>query len=268
MPDIEFLLPLSGLLTIPVEDLLTGGYTNKNAEHANETPPAENPMQPAINALQTDEILIKFGYSVIPVIESEPTAEGSFFNKIHQLRRSIVQSHGILIPLMRFMDNINMDVNDYTIDIMNKTVAKGTVYPGMSVTLLDKEGTKFTDPVTGKNAVWVPDSEINPEEADQYISCSDFLLGHIRFYLEQNLPVLVTREMVKLLVDAASVKFPITAEEAVPNRMPYGKFAELIAALLQKGKSVRNMYAVLNYICNAPSVEDIPALAEGVAELL
>jgi flagellar biosynthesis component FlhA len=217
MPDIEFLLPLSQLLDVPVEDILTGGHTSKEAIN-------ENKQASLIDSMQMDEILLHIGYEIIPLLEEENG--GGLLNYMPKIRREIAKKYGVIIPLIRLLDDVNLNKNEYAITIMGKTVAK--------------------------------------EKA----TCSHSIYEHFSHVIEQNLPSLITREMVKLLTDATAIKYPITVEEAVPNRISYGDLAKLIIALLNKGKSVRNMYVILNHICNSPQVNDITLLANEIVDLL
>jgi flagellar biosynthesis protein FlhA len=266
MPDIEFWLPLSQLLDVPLEDVLTGGHTGKESINENKQPSV-------IDFMQIDEIRILFGYNLIPLVN---TAQGGeMLNDVVLTRRAIALNHGVVIPIIRLRDDVHLDKNDYEIYIMGKSVVKNKAYPGRSFAFIGEiepteklNGIEFDEPISGKKAIWVLNDEIPTDKKDKFHSCGQFMRRHFQHVIEQNLSMLITREMAKLLADTTAIKYPLTVEEAVPKRISYGDLAKLVITLLGMGKSVQNMYAILSYVCDSPKVDDIPALANEIAPLL
>ena len=229
VPDIEHLMPLSQFLDIAVEDILTGGNAPKQSPTENA---ATNPYESIYRQMRYNDIVLTFSLSLLPVLEMEEKdgkVSGDFWEHIIGTRNRIAKTHGIVIPTIRVMDNVRLADNEYEIYIHGKSVFKGCT--------------------------------TNSDNPPAQCYC-DFLVT-----LEAHLPTLVTREMAKLLVDAASLTHPLTAEEAVPARLSYGGLAQLIRILLKRKKCLRNMYAILNHICDAAQVTDMEALAEEIIAL-
>jgi len=261
MPDIEFLLPLSQLLNIPLEDLLTGGRTSVESLGDKKQPSV-------ISLMQIDEIRINLGHNLISLANQ-------LLENVFQIRKEIALKHGIILPLVRICDDEHLDKNIYEISIMGKVMAENKAYAGRSFAFIEKtklaekhSGIEFDDPISGKKAVWIPSDEIITDKLSEFYSCNHFVSNHLQYVITQNLSLLITREMAKFLTDAAAVKFPLTAEESVPKLMSYGDLAKLIKALLSMGKSVQNMYTILDYICGSPQFDSIDELAGKIAPLL
>ena len=267
LPDIDFLLPLSNLLDISIEGLLTGSHTSKESINENKQPIS------VIDLIQTDEILMRIGQDLILLVD---TAQGGdFLEHIVETRRKLSMKYGVVIPTVRLRDEISFDKNYYEISIMGKIVANNKAYPVRSYIFIDENksaekysGIEFQEPISKNKALWVLNDEIDKDSAVEFITCAQLIRRHFQHVIEQNLSMLISREMAKLLADATAIKYPVTVEEAVPNRMSYGNFAKLLVSLLNSGKSVRNMYEILNHICDAKHVDDIPALAEELSALL
>jgi len=214
MPDIEFLLPLSRLLGITVEDILTGEFSTINIQS-----PYEKNSASVLDSLLVDDINIYIAHNLIPLVEE--SSGGDLTKRVFETRKLIAKKYGILMPVVRIRDNINLTGNQYTISILGKEKIKA-------------EGN------------------------------ADDIINSLIKIIEENLPTFITREMAKTLVDTAAVKYPITAADAVPGKISYGKLAKLIICILNEGKSVRNMYAVLNYICDADCAVEVEEMARQI----
>ena len=261
MPDIEFLLPLSQMFDVSLEYLLTDGYKD---------PINENKPISVVELVQIDEILIVFGHNLIPLVDS--AQGGDLLNRVVEIRKEITMKYGLVMPIVRLRDDVNVDKNEYKISIMGKVVAKNKAYPGRSLVFFEDieadikyNGIEADDPASGKKAIWVANDEL---KTDKFHSCAHFIHRHFQYVVEQNLPAIINREMAKLLADATAIKFPLTVEEAVPKRISYGDLAKLLILLINMGKCVGNMYTILNYICDSPQVDDLSGLANEIAVLL
>ena len=85
LPDIEFLLPLSELLDIPVTDILTGGHSPKDASE-------EKPVN-AVDLIQQDLIGLYINFQLIPLVM--PEKGGTLFEDIKEIRLALARKWGI-----------------------------------------------------------------------------------------------------------------------------------------------------------------------------
>ena len=271
IPDIEFLLPLSQLLNVPLEDLLTGNIATE--EKINKEEDISKEINSAIDLLPIAEIEIKLSCSLTPLADKE--CGGDFLDRISIIRRIIALEWGVVIPAVRVRDSIQLAENKYIISIRGKVKAEGTAYPNMSFVFAEKhgvaekiEGIKAEDPIFEKEIIWVDNNKIVAEYKDEFINCGSFLSAHLTEIIKENLTALITLEMVKMLVDTAAIRYPLTKEEVVPNKVSYIQLTKLLRCILNEKKSIRDMYTILNYICESDDASDISKLAKEIAAVI
>ncbi|GAI55142.1 unnamed protein product, partial [marine sediment metagenome] len=81
---------------------------------------------------------------------------------------------GIVIPLVRLRDNINLEPTTYVIKILDHIVAKGQLEPNMFLAMdagnvqTKVEGIKTTEPVYGLPALWIAPADKEKAELNGY----------------------------------------------------------------------------------------------------
>ncbi len=92
-----------------------------------EEPDVESLRKPEniIPLLQVDPIELEFGYGIIPL--ADPNQGGDLFDRLIMIRRQIALEYGIVVPMIRLRDNIQLNSNAYIIKIKGAVVAQGTV---------------------------------------------------------------------------------------------------------------------------------------------
>ena len=65
--------------------------------------------------LQVDPIELEFGYGIIPL--ADPNQGGDLFDRLVMIRRQIALELGLIVPIIRLRDNIQLDSNQYLIKI-------------------------------------------------------------------------------------------------------------------------------------------------------
>lgn len=271
LPDIEFLRPLSNLFEIPLDDLLTGDITGK--ESICESKAGDVKQVSVLDLLSVDEIRVHFAFNLIPLVDV--AQGGDLLERVVSIRKNIATEYGLVMPTVRLRDDTGLAENEYEISIREKVKATGKVYPGMSYIIPGLHGINedlsdivIEDPICGQKGVWVSAEKINPEYQEKFISCNSFIAAHLQHVVQQNLCTFISREAAKMLADTAAIKYPLTVEEAVPGRISYGRLSKLLIGILNEGKSVRDMYTILNFVCNANQVDDMNTLAKQVAQVL
>ncbi|MFP3488943.1 FHIPEP family type III secretion protein, partial [Staphylococcus sp. SIMBA_130] len=90
--------------------------------------------------LQVDPIEFEFGYGLIPLADQKQG--GDLLDRVIMIRRQIALEFGIVVPVIRIRDNIQLEPNEYVIKIKGNRVAGGEVrldqYLAMSSGLEDE----------------------------------------------------------------------------------------------------------------------------------
>ncbi|KKC29623.1 flagellar biosynthesis protein FlhA [Caldanaerobacter subterraneus subsp. pacificus DSM 12653] len=103
--------------------------------------------------LQIDPIELEFGYELIPL------ASGELLDRIVMIRRQIALELGIVVPMIRLRDNIQLKPNEYVIKIKGNEIARGKVYVDRYMAMTageieeDVEGIREREPAFGLPAI-------------------------------------------------------------------------------------------------------------------
>lgn len=163
--------PINDLLTLPLALLLAaGGYYLSpkkaklllNEEAASEEDvPADDMKSPesVVNLLSVDPIEFEFGYGLIPLADTNQG--GDLLDRIVMIRRQLALELGLVIPVVRIRDNIQLQPNEYRLKIKGNEMARGdllldhylAISPGMGDDMI--EGIDTIEPAFQMPAKWI-----------------------------------------------------------------------------------------------------------------
>ena len=142
----------------PIEEV------DETEERAQEMAAPENVVQ----LLNTDPIEFEFGYALIPI--ADQNQGGDLLDRVVMIRRQLALELGLVIPVVRIRDNIQLNPNEYQLKIKGNQVAQGELYINhylaMSPDLEDDgiDGIETKEPAFGLPAKWI--TEEMKEEAE------------------------------------------------------------------------------------------------------
>src|SRR5690606_32691649 len=76
-----------------------------------------------VNLLNVDPIEFEFGYGLIPLVDAQQG--GDLLDRVVMIRRQLALELGLVIPVVRIRDNIQLQPNEYRIKIKGNELAKG-----------------------------------------------------------------------------------------------------------------------------------------------
>ena len=76
-----------------------------------------------VNLLNVDPIEFEFGYGLIPLADANQG--GDLLDRVVMIRRQLAIELGIVIPVVRIRDNIQLQPNEYRIKIKGNEMARG-----------------------------------------------------------------------------------------------------------------------------------------------
>ena len=126
--------PINDLLTIPIAGLLIfGGYrfsmflrlNMKQSQEMEEEIESDEMKSPesVVNLLNMDPIEFEFGYGLIPLVDANQG--GDLLDRIVMIRRQLAIELGLVIPVVRIRDNIQLQPNEYRLKIKGNEMARG-----------------------------------------------------------------------------------------------------------------------------------------------
>ncbi len=273
MPKVQFLL-LGGAVALVGR---TASRAEKKPLSAPETPAKKTEKEPVEELLDMDRISVHVGVRLITLVD--PRKSNTIFERIGALRRQFAQHLGIVIPLVRLRDDLNLEPNAYEIRLSEIPVAKGRLEPEMFLAMdpggvREKvEGIKTTEPVYGLPAIWVSAGKKETAELNGYtvIDPESVFITHLSETLKRHADELLTREDVQLLVDRLRKNQPSLVGEIVgaDSDVSIALLQRVLKNLLKGGIPVRELTAILESLAeNASKTKNANTLTEVVRKSL
>lgn len=278
--------PINDLLTIPIASLLAfGAYqltkqarvaetTTEETEEEIETDQMKSP-ESVVSLLSVDPIEFEFGYGLIPLADANQG--GDLLDRIVMIRRQLALELGIVIPVVRIRDNIQLQPNEYRLKIKGNEVARGELlldhYLAMSPGVDDDsiEGIDTIEPAFGLPAKWI--SEEMKERAEMFgytvVDPPSVVSTHITELLKAHAHELLGRQETKQLIDHVKESYPILVEEVTPNPLSVGDIQKVLANLLREKVSIRNLPVIFETLADfGRMTTDADLLTEYVRQAL
>jgi len=274
MPKIPFLLLGAGSAVLG----RLVARTEKDQKQKQTGAPQEKPeKQPVEELLDVDRVSVHVGVRLIGMVD--PRKDSTIFERIGALRRRFAQQLGVIIPLVRLRDNINIEPNAYEIRIAELPVAKGRLEPDMFLamdpgTVQGKvEGVATTEPVYGLPALWITPANKERAELNGYtvIDPESVFITHLSETLRRHADDLLTRQDVQLLIDRLRKIQPSLVGEGIgPDReVSIGLLQRVLKNLIKDGIPIRELTAILESLGeNTPKTKNAAVLTEMVRKRL
>lgn len=269
-------LYLGFLFNKEVKSAISDVVSTGSPEHAAASE-AEDARRPEniIPLLQVDPIELEFGYGIIPL--ADPNQGGDLFDRLVMIRRQIALEYGMIVPMIRLRDNIQLHPNQYNIKIKGADIAKGEImfdhYMAMNPgsTEGEIEGIDTIEPAFGLQAKWITEDQRETAELLGYtvVDPSSIISTHLTEVVKKHAYELLTRQDVKQLIDNVKENNPTLIEELVPNQMSIGEIQKVLANLLREGVSIRDLLSILDTLSDYIHVtRDVNILTEYVRQKL
>ena len=260
--------PINDVITMPIAILLgVGGYYLSRAKHQavrEEMAPTEEELEDnemkspesVVNLLSVDPIEFEFGYALIPLADTNQG--GDLLDRIVMIRRQLALELGLVIPVVRIRDNIQLQPNEYCLKIKGNEVAKGellldhylAISPGVDDDLI--EGIDTLEPAFKMPAKWI--SESVKEQAEMFgytvVDPPSVVSTHITEVIKSYAHELIGRQETKQLIDHTKETYPILIEEVTPNPLSVGDIQRVLAKLLKESVSIRNLPIIFEVLAD------------------
>ena len=227
--------------------------SEKDRQGKGETPSekAKTQKQPVEDLLDVDRISVQVGVRLIGMVD--PRKDSTIFDRIGALRRRFAGQLGIIMPLVRLKDNINLESNVYEIRLFDHVVAQGQLEPNMflamdSGTVENKiEGMETSEPVYGLPALWITEDVKENAELSGYtvIDPESVFITHLSETLKKHADELLTRQDVQILVDRLRKTQPALVGEVIGELVPIGMLQRVLKNLLANAIPIRELTTIL-----------------------
>jgi flagellar biosynthesis protein FlhA len=274
MPKVQFLLLAVGTALLGKMATKAEKAPPKQQTGAQKKEPEKEPVE---NLLDMDRVSVHVGVRLITMVD--PRKSNTIFDRIGALRRQFAQQMGIIIPLVRLRDDLNIEPNSYEIRLSEVPVAKGYLEPEMFLAMdagavhEKVDGIKTTEPVYGLPALWIPAGKKEAAEVNGYtvIDPESVFITHLSETLKRHADEMLTREDVQLLIDRLRKNQPSLVGEVIgaEGDVSVGLLQRVLRNLLRSNIPIRELTAILEALAeNAPKTKNATTLTEMVRKSL
>lgn len=239
-------------------------------ENANELEDIRDPKH-VYDLLQVDQIELEFGYELIPL------ASGDLLDRIVMIRRQCALDMGIIVPMIRLRDNIQLKSNEYVIKIRGNEIGRGRVYVDRYLSMnagesnTEIKGIHDKEPAFGLPAIWIDENERPNAEARGYtvVDVPSVIATHLTHLIKKHSYELLGRQEVQGLLDNVKATNPALIDELVPKLLSLGEIEKVLCNLLREGLSIRDLITILETLADYAAItRDTDVLTEYTRQAL
>ena len=173
--------------------------------------------------LQVDPLEIEVGYGLIPLVDEDHG--GSLLNRITIIRRQVAMDLGIVVPMIRIRDNLQLSASTYVVKLRGIEIGRGELmvnqFLAMNSGLATEEieGVETTEPAFGLPARWVAAAQKQRAELLGYtvVDPPSVLTTHLSELIRRHAPELLSRQDTQTLLNTLKQEYPAVVEELVPG---------------------------------------------------
>lgn len=228
-----------------------------------------------VSLLQVDPIELEFGYGIIPLADA--AQGGDLLDRVVMIRRQLAMELGMVVPVIRLRDNIQLAPYQYCIKIKGVEVSRGELQndsllamdPGTAEGGL--KGKNTVEPAFGLPAVWIPVSQRDIAEMKGYtiVDLPSVIATHLTQIIKKYANKLLGRQEVQTIIDSVKETNPVIVDELIPKLLSIGEVQKVLGNLLKEEISIRDMVTILETLADyATHTRDTDVLTEYVRQAL
>ncbi|MBI4924702.1 MAG: flagellar biosynthesis protein FlhA, partial [Bdellovibrio sp.] len=244
----------------------------KIKEHQEKQKPSSEKLE---NLLTVDILELEVGYGLIKIVDAEQN--GDLLERITNIRKQFALDFGVIVPVLRIRDNLELKPGDYQILLKGVQVGSGSLMVGHMLAMdpgnvTDKiTGVPAKEPVFGLDALWIMPTQKEEATYAGYtvVDLSTVIATHLTELIRQNAHELLGRQELQTLLDTFKQTSPKVIEDLVPNLLPVGTVLKILKNLLKEGVSIRDLRTILEALSEMAAYQkDASFLTEHVRAAL
>jgi flagellar biosynthesis protein FlhA len=262
-----FLLMASRMQETPAED------DDADPQAAVDDEPKPDSPEAIAEKMRVDPLELEVAFDLVDLVDA--SRGGDLLDRVKALRRKVAMETGLVIPLVRTRDNLDLPASQYVIWLNGVPAAKGTSPAGTVLAIGDMldglPGRATREPVFGLPAKWVPvELQRQAEMAGAtVVDRSSVITTHLAEVVRQNAADLLGREDVGLLVEMVKRTHPVVVEELTPTLLTLGEIQRVLHGLLAENVSIRDLVRIFEALSvRAKTSTDVDGLVEAARTAL
>ncbi len=218
-----------------------------------------------------DVLALEVGYRLIPLVDRNQG--GAALTRITEARRNFATDMGLVVPLVRVRDNLELKPNSYRITLKGVEVAHGELLTGhvLAVNMGDVlgrlDGTSGVEPLTGMAGVWIEEGREEEAELRGFVvmTAAELITRQVEAVFRQHAPELLGRTEVQQLLDTLTRNHPGLLEDVTPRHLPLTSVQAVLQNLIAENVSIRDTRTLFETLAaRAPKNQIIDDLVESV----
>ncbi|MBW8826837.1 MAG: flagellar biosynthesis protein FlhA [Acidobacteria bacterium] len=274
IPKVPFLL-VGGSVYLISRRLPNPDEIPEVVEEALDGPPPPSPDSPEGLApeMRVEPLELEIAYDLVELVD--PSRGGDLLDRVRALRRKLAIDLGMVIPLVRTRDNLELPPSTYVIRVHGVETGRGEAPPGTVLAIADDldslPGTPTVEPVFGLAAKWVPFELRQQAElaGATVVDRSSVITTHLAEVVRDHAGRLLGRSDVKSLVEMVRASDPVVVEDLIPGALGLGEIQRVLQLLLDESVAIRDLVRIFEAMGErARSTKDPEALVEAVRGVL
>ena len=224
---------------------------------------------PVEKMLAVDTLSLEVGYALVKLVDR--SQGGDLLDRISALRRQIAGELGRIVPPVRIHDNMQLQPQEYRINIRGNAVAKGTIYPDHFLAMDSGiangqvQGIATKEPAFGLEAWWIEPGQKQRAETLNYtvVDSSNVLATHLTEVIKSHADELLTRTETSNLIEQVKEKAPKLVEDTVPEIVKPGDLQKVLQSLLRERVPIRDLESIIETLSDwGTKTKDLEVLTE------
>lgn len=226
-----------------------------------------------VRDMRVEPLELELAFDVVELVDN--SRGGDLLDRVKALRRKLALELGVIIPLVRTRDNLDLPPATYTISIHGVEVARG-ISPGGTVLVIGDNldtlpGDVTTEPVFGLPAKWVPVEFRGQAEGEGHtvVDRSSVITTHLAEVVRSNASRLLGHQDIKMLMDMVKQHDHVVIDELNGANLSIGEIQRVLTNLLDENIPIRDLGRIFEVLSEkGRQTKDSEMLTEAVRSAL
>jgi flagellar biosynthesis protein FlhA len=223
--------------------------------------------------MRVEPLELEIAYDLIDLVDA--SKGGDLLDRVRALRRKLALELGVVIPLVRTRDNLDLPASTYAVRVNGVDVGRGEAPAGHVLVLGDDAGSlpgiPTREPVFGLPATWVPNEFRHQAEITgaTVVDRASVITTHLAEVVRRNAGRLLSRQDVKMLIDVVKQSDPVVVDELNGASVTTGEIQRVLQMLLDEAVGIRDLVRIFEVVSERSRVtKDPEQLVEAVRTAL
>jgi flagellar biosynthesis protein FlhA len=205
-----------------------------------------------------DALSLELGYGLVPLVEKEKGAE--LLERVQGIRRQCALDLGLVIPMVRIIDNSTLEPSEYCFKIKGVDSGRGKIRIGYYLCInpgtvtTEMAGEKTVDPAFGLPAIWIDQDKRDEAERCGYtvVDPPSIIATHLTEIIRRHAADILGLQDTQKILNELKKEYPAVVEEVLRDGkgLRITEIQKILHGLLRERVSIRNMVTILETIAD------------------